>query len=89
MSLNWRAVMTSALATAAFGGVPATATGDETPATILQLRRRGIEVNGRSASVFGIHQPDGTAGITTSVGDRFRVRVENQIDAPSRLPLRR
>ncbi|MFZ2108092.1 MAG: multicopper oxidase domain-containing protein, partial [Roseiarcus sp.] len=83
MSLNRRAVITSALATAAFGVVPATATGDETPATILQLRRRSIEVNGRSASVFGIRQPDGTAGITTSVGDRFRVRVENQIDAPS------
>src|SRR6202795_3241589 len=83
MSLNRRAVITSALATAAFGVVPATATRDETPATILQLRRRSIEVNGRSASVFGIHQPDGTAGITASVGDRFRVRVENQIDAPS------
>ena len=83
MSLNRRAVITSALATAAFGVVPATAAGDETPATILQLHRRSIEVNGRSASVFGIHQPDGTAGITTSLGDRFRVRVENQIDAPS------
>jgi FtsP/CotA-like multicopper oxidase with cupredoxin domain len=83
MSLNRRAVITSALATAAFGVVPATAIGDETPATILQLHRRSIEVNGRSASVFGIHQPDGTAGITMSVGDRFRVRVENQIDAPS------
>src|SRR5271163_1276965 len=83
MSFSRRAVITSALATAAIGVVRATAAGDEPPATILQLRRRSIEVNGRSASVFGIHQPDGTAGITTSLGDRFRVRVENQIDAPS------
>ena len=33
--------------------------------------------------VYGIHQLDGIAGITTHVGDRFRVRVENQIGKPS------
>jgi FtsP/CotA-like multicopper oxidase with cupredoxin domain len=83
MSLSRRAVITSALATAAAGADFATASSDETPAAILQLQRRGIEVNGKSASVYGIRQPNGTAGIITSVGDRFRVRVENQIDAPS------
>lgn len=76
------ALATSALATAAAGAGCAT-TPDETPATVLQLQRRSIEVNGKSASVYGIRQPNGTAGVTTSVGDRFRVRVENQIDAPS------
>ena len=83
MSLSRRTVITSALATAATGIVRARAFGDETPATILQLQRRSIEVNGKSASVYAIRQPNGTAGITTRVGDRFRVRVENQIDAPS------
>ena len=83
MSLSRRAVITSALGTAAAGADFATASGDETPATILQLQRRGIEVNGKSASVYGIRRPNGTAGIITSAGDRFRVRVENQIDAPS------
>ena len=76
-----RAVMTSALAAAA--ATTATAFADETPVTILQLQRRSIDVNGKSASVYGIRQPNGTAGVTTSVGKRFRVRVENQIDAPS------
>jgi FtsP/CotA-like multicopper oxidase with cupredoxin domain len=57
--------------------------GDASPPTILQLHRRSIEVNGKSASVFGIHQPDGTAGIITEVGKPFRVRVENRIDEPS------
>src|SRR5271170_534399 len=83
MSLSRRAVITSALATAATAIGSATASADKTPATILQLQRRSIEVNGKSASVYGIRQPNGTAGITTRVSDRFLVRVENQIDAPS------
>ncbi len=53
------------------------------PATVLQLQRRNIEVNGKPASVFGIRQPDGTYGISTEVGKPFRVRVVNQIDQPS------
>ena len=51
--------------------------------TVLRLERRGIEVNGKSASVYRISQPDGTAGIVTRSGARFRVRVENRIGEPS------
>ena len=50
---------------------------------MLRLLRRTIEVKGRSASVYGIQQPDGTFGLRTGVGKRFRVRVENQIEEPS------
>ncbi len=53
------------------------------PPTILRLQRRDIEVNGRTASVFGIRQQDGTFGLTTDVGKPFRVRVENGIAEPS------
>jgi FtsP/CotA-like multicopper oxidase with cupredoxin domain len=53
------------------------------PPTILRLERRNIEVDGRTASVYGIRQPDGTFGVTTEVGKPFRVRVENGIDEPS------
>ncbi len=60
----------------------ALAQGDAPP-TILRLINWTIEVNGKPASVYGIRQPDGTAGLTTHVGDRFRVRVENQIGKPS------
>jgi FtsP/CotA-like multicopper oxidase with cupredoxin domain len=42
-----------------------------------------LEVNGKPVSVYGIRQPDGTDGITTLAGDRFRVHVENQIGKPS------
>ena len=53
------------------------------PATILQLQRRTIEVNGKPSSVFAIRQPDGTSGIITEVGKRFRVHLENSINQPS------
>ena len=53
------------------------------PPTVLRLHTRQIEVNGKPATVYGITQPDGSRGITTEVGKAFRVRVENQIDAPS------
>ena len=51
--------------------------------TLLRLQRRTIEVNGKAASVYGSRQPDGTFGIRTQVGKRFRVRVENNIGEPS------
>jgi FtsP/CotA-like multicopper oxidase with cupredoxin domain len=51
--------------------------------TVLWLERRSIEVNGKSASVLGIRQPDGTSGINTHVGARFNVRVENKLGEPS------
>ncbi len=85
-----RAVMTGALAAAI---VPAAAGAQNPPAkdagagkaapTILRLQNQTIEVNGKPASVFAIRQPDGTAGITTDIGKRFRVRVENKIGEPS------
>lgn len=52
-------------------------------ATILRVLRRNIEVNGKTASVLGIRQPDGTPGLITEVGRRFRVRVDNELDAPT------
>jgi FtsP/CotA-like multicopper oxidase with cupredoxin domain len=57
--------------------------GADLDTTVLRLIRRSIEVNGKSASVYGIHQPDGTDGLTTRVRRPFRVRVENEIGEPS------
>jgi FtsP/CotA-like multicopper oxidase with cupredoxin domain len=79
--LSRRAVIASAVGTLAAGLGRSEAAADGT--TILQLQRRDIEVNGKSASVYGIRQPNETAGLVTTVGQRFRVRVENHIDAPS------
>ncbi len=83
ISLSRRVVIASAVGAVAAGQGRSEAAGGATPVTVLQLQRRNIEINGKSASVYGIRQPNGAAGLVTSVGRRFRVRVENQIDAPS------
>lgn len=60
------------------------ATGDgAAPVTILRVQRRILEVNGKPASVLGVHQPNGVRGLTTEVGQQFRVRVVNDLDAPT------
>ena len=53
------------------------------PSPSFACSRRSIEVNGKPASVLGIAQPDGTLGLVTSVGRRFRARVENTLDMPT------
>src|SRR6478672_4585577 len=53
------------------------------PPTVLRIARRGIEVNGKPASVLGVSQPDGTFGIRTQVDKRFRVHLENTLSEPS------
>jgi FtsP/CotA-like multicopper oxidase with cupredoxin domain len=45
----------------------------------LRAETQVIEVNGKPATVFGIRQPDGTAGLTTSLDRRFAVELENRI----------
>lgn len=49
-------------------------------ATTIRVGTRVIEVNGRPATVFGLTQPDGSHGLVSEAGRRFRVRLENQID---------
>jgi FtsP/CotA-like multicopper oxidase with cupredoxin domain len=48
-------------------------------ATTIRVDTRVIEVKGRAATVFGLTQPDGTHGLVTEVGQRFRVRLENRL----------
>jgi FtsP/CotA-like multicopper oxidase with cupredoxin domain len=55
----------------------------EADATVLRIDSRIIDVNGKSAKVFGLHQPDGTPGILARAGGRFRVRLENHINEPT------
>src|SRR5262244_3341858 len=85
-----RAFLLSALAASTASTLARSQTAPQTGAggasaqpTVLRIERRSIEVNGKPASVLGIRQPDGTFGIRTQVGDRFRVRVENTLEEPS------
>ena len=88
--LTRRTVMLSAAASALANSAraqpaPAVAKPASLPPTVLQLQNRTIEVNGKAAKVYGITQPNGTRGIFTSIGEAFRVRVENHIEEPSLL----
>ncbi|MBP2229165.1 FtsP/CotA-like multicopper oxidase with cupredoxin domain [Azospirillum agricola] len=49
-------------------------------ATPLRLRveRRTLEVNGKAATVFGIRQPNGAAGLALDPGQPFRVDLTNR-----------
>jgi FtsP/CotA-like multicopper oxidase with cupredoxin domain len=78
-----RTLLKSALAAAAVRPGAVLAAAAPAAPTVLRLVTRTLEVNGRPASVYGIRRPDGTDGITTKVGDRFHVRVENGIGKPS------
>src|SRR5215510_12161269 len=83
--LSRRAFLLSALAASTTSTLARAQAAPQTSAqpTVLRIARRSIEVNGKPASVLGIRQPDGTFGIRTHVGDRFRVRVENTLNEPS------
>ena len=70
-------------ATALAVAAPRLSLAEEAPPTILKLQRRQIEVNGKTASLLGIERDGGVSGLTTQVGDRFRVRVENELNEPS------
>ena len=45
----------------------------------LLVERRNLDVKGRAASVFGLRQPNGVAGLVLDPGQRFTVNVVNRI----------
>ncbi len=50
---------------------------------VLKIVRRTIEVNGRTASVFGLQQPNGSRGLTLLAGQAFHVDLRNETDEPT------
>ncbi|PPD44753.1 MAG: copper oxidase [Methylocystis sp.] len=71
--------------TAFAAAAPFAAGATEHDPTTLTLQRRVIEVNGKPASVYGVRQGDGYAGLVAEAGGRFRVRLENELSEPSLL----
>ena len=49
----------------------------------LTAERRVLDVNGRPASVFGIRQPNGMAGVVLDPGQRFAVALANGSGEPT------
>jgi FtsP/CotA-like multicopper oxidase with cupredoxin domain len=81
--LNRRSLLaaTAAFAAASIAGVRhALAQGDPIQLT---AERRILDVNGRAASVFGIRQANGTAGVVLDPGQRFAVNLVNRSGEPT------
>ncbi len=79
MIVDRRQVLAGFAGTVAALVAPTLGRAAEAPPVVLTAGRRTLEVNGRAASVFGLTQPNGTAGLSTSVGTPFRVRLRNDI----------
>ena len=73
------------LASAAAAGLAAGIASPLAAAAPRQLiaDRRSIVVNGKAASVFGLHGPDGRSGLTFAPGERFAVDVLNRTGEPT------
>ncbi len=80
-----RELLTGLLAGSAALALPPTlirpTLGAQSPAMkSLSMVRRSIEVNGKSASVFGLQQADGSTGLRFRAGDTFNVLLRNETD---------
>lgn len=51
--------------------------------SILEIKERQIQVNGRKAVVYSLQQPNGTFGLTLQKGENFDVRLENNLKVPT------
>ncbi|WP_269931259.1 multicopper oxidase family protein [Aminobacter sp. HY435] len=50
---------------------------------VITAGKRVIEVKGKAANVFGLHQADGSSGLVMNAGENFRVRLKNLIGEPT------
>lgn len=60
---------------------PAVAAGSKPK--LLSIIRRSIEVNGKTASVFGLQQPDGSVGLRYRADDAFNLLLRNETAEPT------
>jgi FtsP/CotA-like multicopper oxidase with cupredoxin domain len=51
--------------------------------TTIQATKRTLGINGKSASVLGLLQPDGTQGMRSVVNQGFRVTLDNKLSVPT------
>lgn len=79
-AIERRHLLVSAAATAVATAVPLPGIAAAvSPPVTLTVGPRILEVDGKAAKVFGIRQPDGAAGLVTSVNNPFRVHLVNGI----------
>lgn len=66
-----------------FSGSPSKGREAKAATQRLIVDRRSILVDGKEATVFGLHQPDGTRGIFLDPGERFVVDLDNHLSEPT------
>jgi FtsP/CotA-like multicopper oxidase with cupredoxin domain len=78
-AISRRGLLATSTAAIAAAAVPHFArAGTDVPPLRLTVARRSLDVNGKSATVFGITGPDGTPGLVLEPGQRFTVRIANR-----------
>jgi FtsP/CotA-like multicopper oxidase with cupredoxin domain len=85
LTMKRRDLLTGLLAGSAAVALPSAfirpTLGAQSPAMkSLSIVRRDIDVNGKSASVFGLQQADGSTGLRFRAGDTFEVLLGNETD---------
>ncbi len=83
--INRRQFLVSTASSVALSAVPwpRLARAEDGAPTVLRVQKRTLEVNRKAATVFGVSQPNGTIGLVTQVGSRFRVQLDNQSGEPT------
>ncbi|WP_347311814.1 multicopper oxidase family protein [Defluviimonas sp. SAOS-178_SWC] len=78
-----RGLLAAGAAACAVSQLPAIARAQTSAPIALAAARRTIEVDGRSASVWGLVRPDGGQGLVLDPGARFHVALTNDLDQPT------
>jgi FtsP/CotA-like multicopper oxidase with cupredoxin domain len=81
--ISRREMLVSAAAVAAVGALGPVAALAQTPAVQLTVARRTLEVNGKAASMLGIHAADGKPGAILDPGQRFTTALANSCGDPT------
>ncbi|HET6159694.1 MAG TPA: multicopper oxidase family protein [Dongiaceae bacterium] len=78
--LSRRSFLATGAAIGATAFAPLTRASSHNAPIEIAISSRTIEVKGKAAKVFGLMQPDGMHGLIMNAGDRFRVRLRNEIE---------
>ena len=77
--ISRRGFLAASAAMAATFSMPGAACAQNAPLA-LRAASRTLDIDGRAATVMGLLGPDGRPGLTLDPGQRFAVRLENQLD---------
>ena len=78
-----RALSGSALAALSVQGLGRSAFAEDAMNKVLKITSRTIDVNGKSAKVYGLMNAAGKPGLSFAEGDQFTVALINHLNEPT------